>query len=1274
MVAVTTGSINLENVAKPGFPEFPSLSPDGRWVVFAWAGDLWLVGTTGGFASRLTAHPADERRSAFSPDGRLLAFESDRHGSRNLYVAEIVGWPAGQGLVLGEVHRATWHTSPDGLGGFSADGKKLLFATDRTPTIFRSSNLCEVPVFGADDSVGTDLPVEPLTDAFGQFPRAMQAAGCAGESVLFVRDRAGLERPKYRGSGAQEVYRLIESDGATRVDRVTHFDGNDSEPFGLSDGSVVFISSRDGQNNVWKLPAGASDGAGRSGAVQLTRFAPTDEQGTIAHGVRDLAVSYDGRTAVFAVWDRLYRLDLTATGAQPEPIDIVLPADTTQLDIDRRSADKDVSEAVLSPDGKTLALIARGEVYVRSVQEGFPTRRVTQTVGRERDLVWSPDGQWLYFTSDEPLSVGDAAQQSWGRSDIWRAGVSLSRAELKPASKKPDEPAEEDETEPGKAETDKPEADQKEPSPSPATGPQQEPTAEQPASEAPAEANDSDSDEEKESKKDEKPKKIDHGKRWAESLRFTAEALTTARDDARMPLPSPDGKTLLYTRGLGDVVLRDLETGSDRTVLESWAEPDVQWAADSRHIVMALIDLDFNSDIWVLDTSGQKPDNAEGWEQLPGGSWAANISRHPDTDESPRLSLDGKVLTFLSERGSPEDEMDVWMVYLDRDLEGKAAYEIDEYFKKAAEAAGKRKPLGAEDEKSKDKPKRDKGQGDKSKDGEPKNHDAEKAKPETVSPNSDDAKDEKTDADETKKPEKPKPLKFDVADAYLRIRRFASNPGNEGNLAMTPGGDRVIFSTSVEDERTLVSVDHKGKDRKTIQAGEVRDVRVSLTGDKVSFVRGGQASLAPKVGGKVEAMPIDAPIVIDVAQQQAQKFDEAAHLLGQRFYHPNLKGLDWTQLSDRYRSLATATRTANAFNRVLNMLFGELDGSHLGIWGGDRFSAPGVNTGCLGVRTKPVAGGYEILAVTRSAPADQPVSKLNIGDVIVAVNGAKLAPDAASLPTIDLDAAMAGTAGRETLIDVWLKADPTKQADEANAAEDAARPTEPRPVLITPVSYGAWSRLAYVDEVLRRRTEVDRLSSGRLGYLHIRGMSEESVREFERDLFAAGNGKEGLIIDVRDNGGGYTADILLSSLTAPRHAYTATRGVDPTTVARDVYPRDRRLIYAWTRPISVLINQNSFSNAEIFAHAIKTTGRGKLVGTRTFGGVISTGAHTLIDGTTVRTPFRGWYLPDGSDMENNGAKPDIEVPQTPEDEIAGRDRQLEGAVKELLERLDQQKR
>jgi len=413
------------------------------------------------------------------------------------------------------------------------------------------------------------------------------------------------------------------------------------------------------------------------------------------------------------------------------------------------------------------------------------------------------------------------------------------------------------------------------------------------------------------------------------------------------------------------------------------------------------------------------------------------------------------------------------------------------------------------------------------------------------------------------------------------------------------------------------------------------------------------ARSASPSGGSSKSYPIDAPVVIDLAWQQRQKYIEAMRLLKERFYHPTLKGLDWDALTRRYLSLAMQTRTSNAFNRVANLQLGELDGSHLGVRGGPSFRAPSESIGHLACETQPAPGGYRIARVIRGGPADQDISRLSEGDLITHIDGQALADAPDALPARDLRDAMRGTANRETLLRVV----------DADGAE--------RLVLIKPVSYGTYSALAYQQEVLDRRAMVEKLSDGKLGYLHIRGMSEPSVRDFERDLYAAAEGKAGLIIDVRDNGGGWTTDVLLASLTAPRHAVTVPRGAKKEDAFPDAYPRDRRLIYAYQRPISVLINQHSFSNAEIFAHAIKTIGRGKLVGTQTFGGVISTGGASLIDGTFVRLPFRSWYLPDGTDMENHGAVPDIDVPQTPDAEARGEDEQLEAAVRELLERIEQ---
>ena len=192
-------------------------------------------------------------------------------------------------------------------------------------------------------------------------------------------------------------------------------------------------------------------------------------------------------------------------------------------------------------------------------------------------------------------------------------------------------------------------------------------------------------------------------------------------------------------------------------------------------------------------------------------------------------------------------------------------------------------------------------------------------------------------------------------------------------------------------------------------------------------------------------------------------------------------------------------------------------------------------------------------------------------------------------------------------------------------------------------------------------------SGGRLGYIHIQAMSQQSLDDFERDLCAAASGRDGLLVDVRNNGGGSTADRVLASLMAQPHAYTVPRGADAGYTRG--YPQDRLFIQRWTLPTNMLCNEKSFSNAEIVSHAFKNLKRGTLVGEQTYGGVISTGGTSLVDGTTVRLPFRGWYTPEGRDMENNGALPDIRVPPSPVDEANDHDAQLKAAVDDLLGRL-----
>ncbi|MEL7473879.1 MAG: S41 family peptidase, partial [Planctomycetota bacterium] len=1104
--------------SRVGFPQHPALSPDGEHVVFSWAGDLWLTSADGGRATRLTSHPAYEGRAVFSPNGNTIAFESNRSGARNVYtlgLAEVDGE-----LVAAAIRPVTRADRSATLSGFSDDGEMIYFTARRAPGIYRMPEMYQVGVDGG--------PVTPLTDAYGREPRAT----ADGDAVLFSRGYWNWERPAYRGPGALNIWRMSTNDGS--FDQVTFGDHNDANAFGLPDGSIVFISSRDGQNNVYHLKAGADDRERRA-VRQLTSFKPEDVA-TIAHGVRDLNVSADGSTAVFAMWDTLYTLDLDRRRAEPKPLELHASVDADELDYDRIDLDRQVSEAAMSPDGKTMAVVARGEVFVRSTDEDRPTRRVTHTSAREQGLAWSPDGATLYFTSDEP-----------GHAILRAAEVSLARIDLKPEDDESDDSESDDDDANDDADDAEAADDNDEPKPgahriaaadpSDFPGTKAEPKTDTPDDDADKGKKDDDKDDED---------KADAGERWAGALRFEIRDVLQMDGPLSSPVISPNGKHILLTHGRGDLVITDPEGDDARVLFEHWSSPEAVWAPDSRHIVFSKPDLDFNSDIWLLDT---KSDDAE----------AVNITRHPDFDYAPRLSADGKVLYFLSDRDGQNWSFDVYAVMLDRELEGLRDYELAEYFTEAGKAAKKRKPIKPEGSKS-----------------EGKKADAKK----------DTGVEYAVDAD----------------DAYLRIRRVFNATGSVGNLSATPAGDRVAFTTSIDGTNALYSVKYDGSERKTVHRGGASGVAPSLTGSKLVYVSGGQARSAPPAGGKSQTYAIDAPVVIDIEQQQRQKFLEAAQALGDGFYHPTLKGLDWNALSDRYLELAMKTRTTTGFNRVGNMLFGELNGSHLGMFGGPSgFRGDAPATGYLGIDASPTEGGYQVNAVLAGGPADQETSQLFEGDVILAVDDLRFRENGA--PAMDLFDALADTRGRETLLEVRRK---------DNEETDF--------VIITPTSPGAENNLRYDREVEHRRQMVRELSDGKLGYLHIRSMGEPSVRDFERDLYAAAEGKLGLVIDVRDNGGGWTTDILLASLTAPAHAYTIPRGAETTDVSALNYPRDRRLIYAYQRPISVLINENSFSNAEIFAHSIKTTGRGRLVGTQTFGGVISTGGQSLIDGTFIRMP------------------------------------------------------
>ena len=195
------------------------------------------------------------------------------------------------------------------------------------------------------------------------------------------------------------------------------------------------------------------------------------------------------------------------------------------------------------------------------------------------------------------------------------------------------------------------------------------------------------------------------------------------------------------------------------------------------------------------------------------------------------------------------------------------------------------------------------------------------------------------------------------------------------------------------------------------------------------------------------------------------------------------------------------------------------------------------------------------------------------------------------------------------------------------------------------------------------RQETDRLSGGKLGYLHVQSMDASSLDVFLREIETELEGKQGVIVDVRFNGGGFTSHIILNIMRKEPWLIRTTRDNEFR------YSENAFRGNALELPAACLINQFSFSNAEIFAEGFRRMKLGPIVGEATAGGVIGTGAYRLWDGGMIRMPGSGAFDIDGENLERNGRKPDIEVLRDPKAEAGGRDVQLERAISELLKRL-----
>jgi tricorn protease len=335
----------------------------------------------------------------------------------------------------------------------------------------------------------------------------------------------------------------------------------------------------------------------------------------------------------------------------------------------------------------------------------------------------------------------------------------------------------------------------------------------------------------------------------------------------------------------------------------------------------------------------------------------------------------------------------------------------------------------------------------------------------------------------------------------------------------------------------------------------------------------------------------------------------------------------------RYEPLLGAVETADEFAALLHMMVGELETSHAEVKPQDTPGAPVTPHLGFSIDYAHPGPGLRVGRVPPRAPGSYPKTRIREGEYVLAINGRDVQPD-------------------EKLCE-WINDKQDREFEflvHTNASKDGART-----VKYKVLTQEDWADLNYRQRVERSRERVERQSGGRAGYIHLAAMSGSNQSKFEREAYEYMAGKEALIIDVRFNSGGNIADTLIDWIERKPHGY--------------VRPRDSRKetapYHAWEKQIVVLMNEHSYSNGEIFPSAMRARGLARLVGMPTPGYVIWTSDFALVDGTKARMPQSGAYRLDGTNMENQGEEPDVRVPMTPDEWLAGRDPQLDKAI-ELL--------
>jgi tricorn protease len=707
-------------------------------------------------------------------------------------------------------------------------------------------------------------------------------------------------------------------------------------------------------------------------------------------------------------------------------------------------------------------------------------------------------------------------------------------------------------------------------------------------------------------------------------------------------VPSPDGRWLAFTDKDQQLWIYDIKNKQDKRIAQSmngdfdglrWS-PDSQWLAYGENA-------------------------ANGFEQLKvlnvnsGEIHAITSDRFDSTDAA--WSSDGKWLYFLSDRNLKTTVSSPWgprqpAPHFDRTTQ---IYEL-------ALVAGLRSPFLPPDELHPDA--EDKKDDQKKDDGSDRNGKPDATNKNAAGDNAPAGKDDNKPADKDQKKDEKKPpaVTIDFNDLDARLDAVPAPPGNYE--ALQAADKRLCWLSSsdeVEPKKALECLDiaNKGDEPETV-LGEVKGYEISLDRKKVLIAKGDNffildSDVKAAAFGDAKAL---SKATIDLSHWALSTtprdefrgiFLDAWLMERDHFYDPHMQGVDWNAMRDRYLPLVDRVANRDELNDVIAQMAGELSALHTFVFGGDeRKPSDDVQTATLGavLRRDEKAGGDVVEHIYRhdpdlpsdAPPLARPESRMEEGETILSIDGQSV------LSVPDERALLRGEAGQEVLLEVKNAKGETRQ------------------VLVKPVDARQDGKLRYAEWELTRRLQVEAASNNEVGYVHLRAMGRNDIDQWARDYFPVFD-RQGLIIDVRHNGGGNIDSWLLGDLLRKAWFYFQPRVGNPLW----------NMQYAFRGHIVVLCDEDTASDGEAFTEGFERLHLGKVIGTRTWGGEIWLSFDTQQADNGIATAAEtGVYSPEGKWLiEGHGVDPDIVVDNLPHATFAGSDAQLQAAVDLLKQEI-----